>query len=146
MTKKQVQMAIAVLILALESSAVPVANAGTKSSEQETPAVSQAKLYCNIKALDPATRARHKQLTDKLIAQRTQVVETEKGYEFQYTPAAMSVAELGGWVVDESKCCPFFDFHIDLENEGTMVCLRLTGPKGIKDFIRLEFRLETIAK
>jgi hypothetical protein len=41
----------------------------------------QIKFYCNIKALNPSERVHHKQLTDKLVAQRSQIVETEKGYE-----------------------------------------------------------------
>jgi len=41
--------------------------------------------------------------------------------------------------VAEGKCCPFFDFHIDLERAGALLCLRLTGEEGIKAFIRTEF-------
>ena len=41
-------------------------------------------------ALTPAERAHHKQLTDKLIASRKEIVETEKGYEFQYNPSTVS--------------------------------------------------------
>jgi hypothetical protein len=102
-------------------------------------AVSQSKFYCNTKALNPAERARHKLLTEKLVAQRTRIVETEKGYEFQYGPSVVSLEELTKWVAAESKCCPFFDVHIDLENEGALLCLRLTGEKGIKEFVRSEF-------
>jgi hypothetical protein len=100
----------------------------------------QTKFYCNIKALTPEERVRHKQLTEKLMAARKEIVETEKGYEFQYSPSEVSLAELAEWVVAESKCCPFFDFHIDLEREGKLVCLRLTGEEGIKVFIRAEFK------
>ncbi len=99
----------------------------------------QSKFYCNSKALTPAERARHKQLSEKLMAARKEMVETDKGYEFQYGPADVSLAELAEWVAAESKCCPFFDFHIDLEREGKLVCLRLTGEEGIKAFIRAEF-------
>ncbi len=73
------------------------------------------------------------------MAARKQIVEAEKGYEFQYGPADVSLAELADWVAAESKCCPFFDFHIDLEEEGRLLCLRLTGEEGIKAFIRAEF-------
>jgi len=97
--------------------------------------------YCNVKALSPSERARHKELTEKLLAARNETVETEKGYEFQYSPDKVSIAEVGEWVVAESKCCPFFDFHIDLENQGKLVCLRLTGSEGIKAFIRSEFHI-----
>jgi hypothetical protein len=99
------------------------------------------KFYCNSKALSTEERARHKQLTEKLLAARNETIETEKGYEFQYRPDKVTIAEVAEWVVAESKCCPFFDFHIDLENKGSLVCLRLTGSEGIKDFIRSEFHL-----
>jgi len=36
---------------------------------------------------------------------------------------------------------PFFDFHIDLEREGRLLCLRLTGEDGIKPFILAEFHV-----
>ena len=101
----------------------------------------QGKFYCNIKALDPTERAHHKELTDKLIAARKHIVETEKGYEFQFTPASVSLAELADWVAAEGKCCPFFDFHIDQEHMGNLLCLRLTGEEGIKQFIRVEFEV-----
>ena len=102
-------------------------------------AKTQSKFYCNIKALTPEERVRHKQLGEKLMAARKEIVETEKGYEFQYSPADISLAELADWVGAESKCCPFFDFHIDLEREGKLLCLRLTREEGIKAFIRAEF-------
>jgi len=99
------------------------------------------KFYCNIKALTPEERVSHHALTEKLIANRNATVATAKGYELQYSPDKVSVAELAQWIVTESKCCPFFDFHIDLEEQGTLICLRLTGSEGVKAFIRSEFHL-----
>ena len=101
----------------------------------------ESKFYCNIKALNPAERAHHAKLTEKLLAARKATVETAKGYEFQFSPANVSLAELSDWVLAESRCCPFFDFHIDLENQGSLLCLRLTGAEGIKAFIRVEFQI-----
>jgi hypothetical protein len=101
----------------------------------------QSKFYCNIKALTPAERAHHAQLTEQLMASRKEIVETAKGYEFQFSPKIVTLAELADWVSAESKCCPFFDFHIDLEEEGGLLCLRLTGEEGVKPFIRVEFQI-----
>jgi len=101
-----------------------------------------SKFYCNTKALNPAERTRHKELTEKLIAARHGIVVTEKGYEFQYCPTKISFAELAEWVVAEGKCCPFFDFHIAWEREGQLLCLRLSGDDGIKPFIRSEFQAD----
>ena len=97
--------------------------------------------YCNVKALSPAERASHKKLTDRLIAVRTEIVEMDKGYEFQFSPSTMTLAELADWVAKEGKCCPFFDFHIDLQEEGHLLYLRLTGAQGVKAFVRQEFQV-----
>ena len=136
-------IAIAMGLAALaEGSAVARVTPGhlAMPSSQEKGAITvQGKFYCNSKALTAAERARHKLLTEKLISVRKEVVETEKGYEFQYGPADVTLAELAEWVVAEGKCCPFFDFHIDLERKGALLCLRLTGEEGIKAFIRTEF-------
>jgi hypothetical protein len=102
----------------------------------------QSKYYCNIKALTPEERKGHEKLTEKLMTERKEIVETAKGYEFQFSPKNVSLAELADWVGAESKCCPFFDFHIDLETQGNLLCLRLTGDEGIKAFIRAEFKIE----
>jgi hypothetical protein len=96
---------------------------------------------CNATALNPSERAFHRHLTERLLASRNAVVELPKGYEFQFSPDDVSVADVAQWVVAEEKCCPFFYFHIDLEKQGTLVCLGLTGPEGVKPFIRSEFNI-----
>ena len=130
-------------LLALAAGNGSEVKAQPRTANDDKQTVTQSKFYCNIKALSPAERASHKQLTDKLLASRRETVELEKGYEFQYNPKDVSLSELAEWVVAEAKCCPFFDFHIDLEQEGGLLCLRLTGADGIKPFIRAEFSLGT---
>ena len=109
---------------------------------QEQPMASQNKFYCNAKALTIAERTHHKELTDKLMAERKESVETPTGYEFQFNPKRVPLAELGDWVAAESRCCSFLDFHIDVEAEGNLLCLRLTGAEGVKAFIRSEFAVK----
>src|SRR5579871_3418567 len=104
----------------------------SETKAQEKQSMDQKGFYCNVSALTAARRARHLELTKKLAEKRQQIVETEKGYEFRFRPEDVSIAELAEWTTLESKCCPFFDFHIDLENEGRLACLRLTGHEGIK--------------
>ena len=129
------------LILAVVSAQALARAAKPQDNTEKRPMATQSKFYCNIKALNPTERAEHKQLTDKLITARKEIVETEKGYEFQFDPSTVSLAELARWVAAEGKCCPFFDFHIDLERAGGLLCLRLTGEDGIKPFIRTEFQV-----
>jgi len=111
----------------------------SQGTEVNSRMVKQSSFYCNTNALSPSQRTHHKELTRRLVATRTQSVETLNGYEFWFSPSTVSLVELADWAANESKCCPFFDFHIDLEREGELLCLRLTGPEGINAFIRAEF-------
>jgi hypothetical protein len=138
MNRRQNTTAVMALVLVSVGWDVIAVQAVPERKQEKEP-VMQGKFYCNTRALNPSERAHHKLLTDKLVAERTQIVETEKGYEFQYSPSTVSLAELADWVAAESKCCPFFGFHIDLENEGKLLCLRLTGEERIKAFVRAEF-------
>lgn len=138
--KKRGISGITLALLFAGTGAARNGNEAVKMNEKQI-VVTPSKFYCHINGLNPAERAHHKQLTDKLMAVRKRVVEMEKGYEFQYSPAEVSLAELADWVRAEAKCCPFFDFHIDLENQGALLCLRLTGEEGIKQFIRAEFEV-----
>jgi hypothetical protein len=133
---------MALLLASGGATALPALNSASTADKEKQVATTQSKFYCNTKALTPEERTRHKQLSDKLMAVRKEIVESAKGYEFQFSPADVSLAELAEWVAAESKCCPFFDFHIDLEREGQLLCLRLTGEEGIKAFIRAEFRAD----
>jgi hypothetical protein len=112
-----------------------------RAQAQAPAATEESKFYCNISALNSGERAHHQQLTAKIIAVRNEIVETPRGYEFQFSPSSISIAELADWVAAEGKCCPFFNFHIDLEKKGNLLCLGLTGEEGIKSVIRTEFHV-----
>jgi hypothetical protein len=135
--------ALALLIARGGGAGLAAQSTPTTGNAEKQMTTTQSKFYCNIKTLTPEERVRHKQLSEKLMAARKETVEFEKGYEFQFSPKDVSLAELAEWTVAESKCCGFFDFHLDLENEGKLLCLRLTGEEGIKAFIRSEFHVPT---
>ena len=136
--------ALALLLTGGAASGLPAQSPAIVVRPERQAGTMQSKFYCNTKALTAEERARHRQLGDKLLAARKEIVETAKGYEFQFSPADISLAEMAEWVAAESKCCPFFDFHIDLEREGRLLCLRLTGEEGIKAFIRAEFKADAV--
>jgi hypothetical protein len=141
-TRKRTAAGVAMTVLMMTCGAgraaaqAPTAPSGASEQNAE-----ESKFYCNTKALSPAERAHHKEVTEELIKMRMQVVETPKGYEFQYSPSSVSIVDLAEWATVEAKCCPFFNFHLDLEQEGNLVCLGLAGAEGIKIFIRTEFQV-----
>lgn len=139
----QASREIGAVAMAVMFAGVPTISATQQPKGGKDTATTNAdgKFYCNINALTAAERTRLKELAEKLKLARTATVETEKGYEFQYSPDRISLAEVAEWVAGESKCCSFFDFHIDLEERGKLICLRLTGSEGVKAFIRSEFHI-----
>jgi hypothetical protein len=144
MSKRSAVGAVLVVLIAATGATQLGAQNSPAATNTEKQAMSkQSKFYCNTKALTPEERAHHKQLSEKLMTTRKEIVETATGYEFRYGPKNVSLAELADWVAAESKCCPFFDFHIDVEREGNLLCLRLTGEEGIKAFIQEEFQVAT---
>jgi hypothetical protein len=142
--KKAGVAALAVLSVAGVGAALMTTRGGGQENVQGGVVIVEESYFCNVKALNVEERKKHTALTQKLLEKKRDVVETAKGYEFQYAPEDVSVAEVAEWVVAENKCCPFFDFHIDLEKKGRLVCLRLTGGTNIKAFIRSEFSLKDV--
>ena len=140
-SKGSVSAAALTLVLATSGGGLGSMQASDAKTGAAPQTSSDSKFYCNVKALNPTERAQHQQLTEKLIAARKEIVAMPGGYEFQYSPSDVSVAEVASWVTTEAKCCPFFNFHIDLEREGNLVCLGLTGDEGTKAFIRTEFQV-----
>ena len=95
--------------------------------------------YCNLKALSVKERARHMQLTYKIERARVETVDLANGFAFRFQDSTVSLADLAEWVSEERKCCPFFDFEIELQGNNGPLWLKLRGQNGVKAFMRSEF-------
>ena len=102
-------------------------------------ACAETPIACNLKALTPAERARQSALSHKLSAATVEKRELADGLAFRLSLAAITLPELGEWIDDERKCCPFLDFQLSLECEGGAVQLSLTGRPGVKEFLLADF-------
>ena len=102
----------------------------------------QSGFYCNLKALSPAERERLHQLVEKLKAARMVTRELTDGYAFRLQTEQVSIGELAEYVSSERKCCPFFDFEIEVQRDGGPLWLRLKGKEGVKEFMRHEFEIQ----
>jgi hypothetical protein len=58
------------------------------------------------------------------------------GRRFVLQSALLAAAE---WIVLEHRCCPFLNFKLELTNDSD-VWLSLTGPDGVKAFLREAMR------
>jgi len=94
---------------------------------------------CNLGALTAVERGDHQQLTRRLAEAVVRTTEIADGYAFEIDVHRMSIADLAAWTAFEHRCCPFFDFALEVRREDGPLTLRLTGSDGAKAFIRAEF-------
>jgi hypothetical protein len=101
---------------------------------QETP------LACNRLALDPVVRQRHFDvLGPALRAMHRQTRELADGFEFEFPADSAAVQKVAEWAAGERLCCPFFDVELRFPRDRGGFWLRLTGGRGVKEFIRADF-------
>ena len=65
--------------------------------------------------------------------EQREIREVSNGYTFRY-PMDGSILSL--------RCCPFLNFALDVKTERGPVWLTLTGPEGVKEFLRAELSLD----
>jgi peroxiredoxin len=64
--------------------------------------------------------------------------ELPSGYEFEFANDAPAYQALVQYIPLERACCPFFEFNVRVAPNGGKLYWSLTGPEGIKEFIREE--------
>jgi hypothetical protein len=92
---------------------------------------------CDMSAMTHEERGRYEILRAKLEAAVISVAELGDGYGLRLRDGAIGAEELVEWIGFEQKCCPFFTLTAS-EQSGSLILL-ITGPTGVKDFIRAEF-------
>ncbi len=94
-------------------------------------------LACVPSAIPPEARSAHLALTERLFGSEVlEKVTIPNGYEFRFDHAAFE--DVARFVALERVCCPFLDFAIELQNVDGPVRLRLTGPRGVREFLDAE--------
>ena len=66
------------------------------------------------------------------------------GYAFLLSAPEGSLVRVAEFIELERRCCPFFKFELEAQEEGGAACLRLTGRMGVKQFIATELGLEKL--
>ena len=73
-----------------------------------------------------------------LHGQRLAAKELPDGYEILFPSDASTLQLLAEWIGNERLCCPFFIFDIQLRKGIEPMILHISGPEGVKEFIRAE--------
>ena len=96
--------------------------------------------YCNMEALTPQQRLRHRELATMLRSLVSGFNELENGYTAVIHSPDNQGSYIEEFMVLEQLCCPFFNLSYDKITESKAgAVLTITGPGDIKPFIRSEF-------
>ena len=102
---------------------------------------SQAPFACNLTAFNPSERVRWRKSLEEVVAAVLETRELADGYALRIDTARQSPPAVAAWVELERRCCPFFDFQIDVRGEDGSQWLSLKGRDGVKQFIEMDFTL-----
>jgi hypothetical protein len=100
---------------------------------------SESPLACDLSAISASDRARYNELRRAVAASVIGKRELGDGLAVQIDTARIALPQLAEWISFERKCCPFFEFRIDLAPDSGPVWLSLTGRAGVKEFIAQAF-------
>jgi hypothetical protein len=62
----------------------------------------------------------------------------DDGYGFRFDAAKVSAVDLARGIDLWRKCCPFYEFQIDLRGEDGALWLSLRGRKGVKEYFPID--------
>ena len=87
---------------------------------------------CRLDALDTAERARYQELRKQLHAGVQEVTKLPNGYAFRLSADSSTILLAAEWITFERRCCPFFNFALDIESEKQSLWLNVTGRQGVR--------------
>ncbi|MFZ0676832.1 hypothetical protein [Candidatus Binatus sp.] len=100
---------------------------------------SESPLACDLDAISASERPRYNELRKMLAASAVGKRELPDGIAVQISTERMALAQLAEWIALERKCCPFFEFKIEVAAESGPVWVSLTGRAGVKEFLSQAF-------
>jgi hypothetical protein len=106
-------------------------NTGTSTTESP--------LACDLTAISATDRPRYNELRRILASSAIAKRDLPNGIAIQIAPDKVTLPQLAEWISMERKCCPFFNFKIEVAPDSGPVHLTLTGPPGIKEFLASAF-------
>jgi hypothetical protein len=100
---------------------------------------SAKELTCKLTT--PELRERKATIIANLKKQILLTKELQNGFAYRFPGSDSNVDELATFVKTERACCDFFRFTLSISGNKSETWLKITGPKGAKDFIKNELEL-----
>lgn len=93
----------------------------------------------SCKLTSPELRKRKEEVIAVLKSKMQETQELANGYKYKFDATDEMLDQLTAFLKSERACCDFFDFNLALTDK--IVWLSITGPDGVKDFIKTELEM-----
>ena len=100
-----------------------------------TPIEAQA-IVCDVTAIPAPAREEHILTAARIFRAVQEVRDLPGGYAFRLANEPDMFMGLARFVENERRCCPFYDFGLEIEPNSGPLWLRLTGGEGVKELLR----------
>lgn len=95
----------------------------------------------SCKLTTPELRQRKETVIRSLKNKILEKKELTDGYQYKFDGADVVLDELTEFVKTERACCDFFNFTLVVSGDAKRATLDITGPEGVKEFIRTELEM-----
>jgi len=112
---------------------------GYSAAEATTPR--ESPLVCNDGALSPAQSAKLADVVTEFREQKQEIREFPDGYAVRLPASSEIVQDVAAFMTIVRRCSPYFDTTLQVQCEAGPVWLKITGRKGVKELVRMEFRI-----
>ena len=94
-------------------------------------------LACDLTAIPADVREEHVVIAPQLFETAQEVQELPNGFAIRFLNEPGKFMEIAKFIENDSLCCPFFDFSVEVEPHGGPLWLRLTGGEGVKELLQV---------
>ena len=101
-------------------------------------AQSEPPIACNMRALNADQRKQLSAFGDQIAAAVVGTRDLPDGYSFHLDPARASVLDVARTLDLWRRCCPFYEFRVDLHAADGGMWLSVTGRPGVKEYFPVD--------
>lgn len=109
------------------------------AQKKESCCSEDATMSCKLTSAE--FKERKATIIENLKKEIVETVELKNGMKYAFKDSDETIAMLADFIKTERQCCDFFNFGLSVSAQKKYVYLELTGPKGVKDFIKSELSL-----
>ena len=92
---------------------------------------------CDLTVFNIRERIKHVALAKSLLGKARQLIEHDDGFTFIFEQSPALEMKIAEWVTNEKRCCPFFSFEFSRADMPPSLRLRISGPSGAKEILRI---------